>query len=214
MLITHLREPFSGLSHLLGAVLTLPAILFMLMKLPEQQFGTYLASYTIFSISMFLMFGSSAIYHLMEISDQSIRKLKRIDHMAIFIMIAGTYTPYCLIGLEGILAWTMLSVIWGIAIVGILVKIYWLHAPRWLSTSLYVSMGWVALFIYEPLSQSLSNAAVDWLMAGGVVYTIGAVVYATKWPTIHAKYFDFHDLWHIFVLGGAACHFVSIALYL
>jgi hemolysin III len=75
-------------------------------------------------------------------------------------------------------------------------------------------MGWVALFIYEPLSQSLSNAAVDWLMAGGVVYTIGAVVYATKWPTIHAKYFDFHDLWHIFVLGGAACHFVSIALYL
>jgi len=214
MLITHLREPFSGLSHLLGALLTLPAILFMLMKLPEQQFGTYLASYIIFSISMFLMFGSSAIYHLVEISEQGIRKLKRIDHMAIFIMIAGTYTPYCLIGLEGTQTWTMFSIIWGIAIFGILVKIFWLQAPRWLSTLLYVGMGWVALFIYEPLSQNLSKAAVDWLMAGGVIYTIGAVIYATKWPTIHAKFFDFHDLWHIFVLGGAACHFVSIALYL
>jgi hemolysin III len=214
MLKRHLREPFSGLSHLLGAALSLPAMLFLLMKLPEQQYLTYLFSYLIFCISMFMMFGSSAIYHLMEISENGLQKLKRIDHMAIFIMIAGTYTPYCLIGLKGSLSWLMFSIIWAIAIVGILIKIYWLHAPRWLSTLLYVSMGWAAIFIYAPLKKNLSDPALNWLFIGGIVYTLGAIIYATKWPTIHTRYFNFHDLWHVFVLAGAACHFVSIAYYL
>ncbi len=214
MLKNHLREPFSGLSHMLGALLTIPALIFMLMKLPEQQFAIYFASYVVFSISMFLMFASSAVYHLMEISEDGIRQLKRIDHMAIFIMIAGSYTPFCLIGLESPLAWQMFALVWGIAIFGILVKIFWLHAPRWLSTALYLGMGWVSLIVYEPLSQGLSAGAIDWLIAGGAAYTMGAVVYATKWPNIHKKHFDFHDLWHIFVLAGAACHFVSIAFYL
>jgi len=213
-MFNHLREPFSGLSHLSGALLTLPALIYMLMNLPDQQFGSYLTSYIVFSISMFLMFGSSAVYHLMEISDEGIRKLKRIDHMAIFIMIAGSYTPYCLIGLEGSFTWVMLSIIWGIALSGIFIKIYWLHAPRWLSTLLYVGMGWVAMLIYKPLSQNLSSGAINWLIAGGLVYTLGAIVYATKWPNIHEKHFNFHDFWHLFVLGGAACHFVSISLYL
>ncbi len=213
-MLNHLRDPFSGLSHLLGALLTLPALMYMIINLPDQQFGVYLTSYIVFSVSMFLMFGSSAVYHLMEISDEGIRKLKRIDHMAIFIMIAGSYTPYCLIGLEGSFTWVMLSIIWGIALSGIFIKIYWLHAPRWLSTLLYVGMGWVAMLIYKPLSQNLSSDAINWLIAGGVVYTLGAIVYATKWPNIHEKHFNFHDLWHLFVLGGAACHFVSIALYL
>jgi len=210
----HLREPFSGLSHLLGALFTIPALTYMLLNLPDQQYGAYLISYIVFSGSMFLMFGSSAIYHLMEINKEGIRKLKRIDHMAIFVMIAGSYTPYCLLGLKGSFSWVMFCTIWGIALFGILIKIFWLHAPRWLSTLLYVGMGWVAMFIYKPLSQNLSSNAVDWLIAGGVVYTTGAIVYATKWPNISVKYFNFHDLWHLFVLGGAACHFVSIALYL
>jgi len=212
--VRHLREPFSGLSHLLGALLAVPALIFMLMNLPEQQAGTYLTSYLVFSVSMFLMFGSSAVYHLMEISELGLRKLKRIDHIAIFIMIAGSYTPYCLLGLEGSLSWMMFALIWAIAIAGVLIKIFYLHAPRWLSTLLYVGMGWVALLIYEPLSNNLSSEAVDWLFAGGVVYTLGAIVYATKWPNIHRQHFNFHDLWHIFVLAGATCHFVSIALYL
>jgi len=213
-MIKHLREPFSGLSHLLGALLTIPALAYMLLTLPEQQFGTYLTSYVVFSISMFLMFASSAIYHLANISSKGIRKLKRIDHMAIFVMIAGSYTPYCLLGLDDSLSRIMFGIIWGIAIFGIMVKIFWLHAPRWLSTLLYVGMGWVAIFIYKPLSQNLSSQSIDWLFTGGLVYTLGAIVYATKWPNISVKYFNFHDLWHLFVLGGAACHFVSIAVYL
>ena len=210
----HLREPFSGLSHLLGAFLAIAVALpYMLSNLPEQQFGTYLAGYLVFSISMFLMFGSSAIYHLMEVSESGIRALKRVDHMAIYIMIAGSYTPFCLIGLKGDLAWIMFSVVWGIALMGIFTKIVWLHAPRWFSTVLYLAMGWISLFVYEPLSQNLSQGAIDWLLYGGICYSVGAVVYATKWPNLHSK-FDFHDLWHLFVLAGASCHFVSIAVYL
>jgi len=212
--VRHFREPFSGLSHLIGAMLTIPALIFMLINLPAQNASTYLTSYLVFCASMFLMFGSSATYHLLDISELGLKRLKRIDHIAIFIMIAGTYTPYCLIGLEGALSWFMFTLIWGVAIVGVMVKIFWLHAPRWLSTLLYVAMGWVAILIYEPLSQNLSSESIYWLIAGGVVYTLGAVIYATKWPNIHQKYFNFHDLWHVFVLGGAACHYASIAFYL
>ena len=213
MMKRHLRDPFSGLSHLLGALMSLAAIPYMLVHLPEQGFGLYLASYLVFGISMFCMFAASAVYHLMEISEAGIHALKRVDHMAIYIMIAGSYTPFCLIGLDNPQAWWMFGIIWGIAFAGILTKIFWLHAPRWFSTLLYLGMGWISLFVYKPLSQALSAEAIEWLLAGGICYTIGAVVYATKWPNLH-KHFDFHDLWHIFVLAGAACHFVSIAVYL
>ncbi|MAA70588.1 MAG: hemolysin [Bermanella sp.] len=213
MLKRHLRDPFSGLSHLLGAVMSLGAIPYMLTNLPGQGSGVYLASYLVFGLSMFLMFAASAVYHLMEISEAGIMALKRVDHMAIYVMIAGSYTPFCLIGLEGAQAWWMFGIIWGIALAGILTKIFWLHAPRWFSTLLYLGMGWSSLFVYEPLSESLSDGAITWLLAGGISYSVGAVVYATKWPNLH-RHFDFHDLWHVFVLGGAACHFVSIGVYL
>jgi hemolysin III len=185
----------------------------MLSNLPEQNTHLYLASYLVFGLSMFSMFASSAVYHLMEISEAGIRMLKRVDHMAIYVMIAGSYTPFCLIGLDGSQAWLMFSIIWGIAFVGILTKIFWLHAPRWFSTLLYLGMGWISLFVYEPLSESLSAGAINWLLAGGICYSVGAVIYATKWPNLH-KHFDFHDFWHVFVLGGAACHFISIGVYL
>lgn len=213
MLKRHLREPFAGLSHLLGALMALAAIPYMLTNLPELKTGTYLASYLVFGLSMFVMFASSAIYHLMDVTEEGIRALKRVDHMAIYVMIAGSYTPFCLIGLEGSQAWWMFGVVWGIAFVGILKKIFWLHAPRWFSTLLYLAMGWISLFVYEPLSESLPAGAINWLLAGGICYSVGAVVYASKWPNLHHK-FDFHDLWHIFVLAGAACHFVSIGVYL
>jgi hemolysin III len=213
MLSRHLREPFSGLSHLLGALLSCAGLGYMLMHLPPQNAGVYLASYLSFGLSMIIMFSSSAIYHLVEASDLGIKKLKRVDHMAIFIMIAGSYTPFILLGLKNSLATVMFAVIWGIALFGILVKIYWLHAPRWLSTALYLGMGWVAMIVYQPLSENLPSAAIDWLIYGGLAYTLGAVVYACKWPNLHPN-FNFHDFWHLFVLAGAAAHFVSIGLYL
>lgn len=208
------RDPFSGLSHLLGAVLIIGiGMPYMLTQLPEERFGTYLAGYLVFSLSMFIMFTASAVYHLVRGHDKTIRMLKRIDHIAIYIMIAGSYTPYLLIGLPDALGWWMFGLVWGIALLGIVKKIYWLHAPRWFSTVLYLIMGWICIFIYSPLSETLNKGAIDWLVAGGICYTLGAVVYATKWPNL-AKSFNFHDLWHIFVLGGATCHFISVGIYL
>jgi hemolysin III len=213
MLSRHLREPFSGLSHLVGAILALLGLSYLLTHVPEQRAPEYLASYLVFGLSMTLMFLASAVYHLMEIDDEGIRKLKRIDHMAIFIMIAGSYTPFCLIGLDANQGWWMFGIVWGIAAFGIGVKIFWLYAPRWLSTALYLGMGWVAIAVFEPLSAALSSGAINWLVAGGIAYSIGAVVYACKWPNLHKK-FGFHELWHIFVLAGAGCHFISIGVYL
>lgn len=213
ILTNHLRDPVSGLSHLLGAILSLAAVPFMLTQLPNEQFGLYLAGYLVFGISMFVMFSSSAVYHLMEISEAGIRALKRLDHMAIYVMIAGTYTPFCLIGLEGSMAWWMFGTVWSIALLGIIKKIFWLHAPRWLSTILYLAMGWMCIFVIEPLSAALSYEALLWLVIGGICYSVGAIVYATKWPNF-SKEFGFHELWHIFVLAGAGSHFVSVAFYL
>jgi hemolysin III len=214
MLFTrHLREPVSGLSHLLGAALSVAALPYLLANLPEDNIGLYLTSYLVFGLSMFVMFSSSAVYHLMEISEAGIKALKRLDHMAIYVMIAGTYTPYCLLALEGAQAWWMLGISWSIAALGIIKKIFWLHAPRWISTGLYLAMGWMCLFIIDPLTEALSAGAMRWLIIGGLSYSIGAVIYATKWPNL-SRHFGFHELWHLFVLGGAASHFVSIAVYL
>lgn len=209
----HLRDPISGISHLLGALLSIVAIPFMMLNLPDDKFALYLAGYLVFGISMVIMFSSSAVYHLMEVSEAGIRALKRVDHMAIYIMIAGSYTPFCLVALEGNTAWWMFGIVWTIAAIGIFKKIFWLHAPRWFSTLLYVAMGWMCIFVIEPLSNAISDQAMLWLVLGGINYSVGAVVYATKWPNFN-KHFGFHELWHIFVLAGAGCHFVSVAVYL
>ncbi len=213
LLKQHRRDPFSGFSHLWGAILSVCATIFMLTNVPQSNETLYLIGYTVFGLSMTFMFASSAVYHLVEGSGDVIRKFKRVDHIAIYVMIAGSYTPYCLLGLSSPLSWQSVIVIWIIALFGIGLKIFWLNAPRWLSTLLYLVMGWLSLIIYEPLSNNMSDGAINWLVAGGICYSVGAVVYATKWPNLHQK-FGFHELWHIFVLGGAGCHFVSIAIYL
>lgn len=208
-----LREPFSGLSHFAGALLALGAIGFMVLNAPQNMFYTYIAGYLCFGLGMLFMFLSSAIYHLADFADATIMKLKRIDHIAIYFMIAGTYTPFCLIGLDEDTRWPMLSLVWFLASAGVLKKIFWLSAPRWLSTLLYLGLGWLSLLIYPDLKQNIDAKAISWLIAGGIIYSLGAVIYGLKWPNLHKK-FGFHELWHLFVLGGAGCHFVSIGFYL
>ncbi|MCP5326162.1 MAG: hemolysin III family protein [Oceanospirillaceae bacterium] len=161
---------------------------------------------------MVLLFGASALPA--RDSDAVIRQLKRLDHMMIFVLIAGSYTPFCLIPLNGTLGWTLFAVVWGIAAAGILTKMFWLHAPRLLSTALYVGMGWLVVFMIKPLSNSLNEGAMFWLVSGGAFYTVGALVYAFKWPDPLPERFGFHDIWHLFVIAGAASHYVSIAVYL
>ncbi len=204
------RDPFSGFSHLTGAIIGLIASGILIIKASLYGDMWQVASFAIFGLCMTLMFGSSAIYHLAQGSDEKILKLKRIDHMAIFGMIAGTYTPMCLVPLRESFGWTLLAVVWGLAISGILLKIFWIGAPRWLSTLIYLAMGWACVFGLSTMKAVMPEVSFDWLVYGGIAYTLGAVVYATKWPDPWPEAFGFHEIWHVFVMAGAFSHFVAV----
>jgi hemolysin III len=137
--------------------------------------------------------------------------LRKLDHSAIFLLIAGTYTPICINGFTGFWRWGFLSIIWGIAVIGIIVKIFYIRAPRWLNAGMYVLMGWISILAARQMA-GLPVGTLVWLIVGGVIYTLGAVVYATKLFNLVPGKFGFHEVWHLFVIGGAAAHFISVLL--
>jgi hemolysin III len=166
-----------------------------------------------FGLSLIFLYTASTVYHLIKSSDKVIRILRKLDHSMIYILIAGTYTPICLISLQGTLRWVMFIGIWTLALVGITLKMLWFNAPRWLSTLFYVLLGWIAVFIISPLSRVMSLGGLVCLFLGGVFYTVGAVIYATKWPKISSKIFGFHEIFHLFVLAGSFCHYFMVLKY-
>lgn len=204
------RDPFSGFSHLIGALLGFIALIFLVVEASRLGDVWHIVSFSVFGICMIAMFSSSAIYHLFQGSEEKILKLKRIDHMAIFAMIAGTYTPMCLVPLRESFGWTLLIAVWGLALSGILLKIFWIGAPRWLSTIIYLAMGWACVFGLSTMKEVMPEVSFDWLLYGGISYTVGAVVYGTKWPDPWPESFGFHEIWHIFVLAGAFSHAVAV----
>lgn len=208
-----IRDPISSLTHFIGALLSLVALYILTQQALTHGTVWHLVSFVIFGIGMLIMFGSSALYHTVHASDKTIQWLKRIDHMAIFIMIAASYTPFCLVPLHGATGWWLLAAVWGLALFGVILKLVWITAPRWLSTSIYVLMGWLVVFIAPALSV-IPTEALHWMVYGGISYTVGALIYATKWPNPWPRWFGFHEIWHLFVMGGAFCHFWAIAYYL
>ena len=161
---------------------------------------------------MILLYGASATYHSLNLSGRPLRIFRKIDHMMIFILIAGSYTPICLTVLGGKLGYTLLAVIWGLALFGMILKACWITCPKWFSSIIYIAMGWTCLPVFARLWTDLPHAAFGWLLAGGIIYTIGGVIYALKLPVFNAlhKYFGSHEIFHLFVMGGSACHFVTM----
>lgn len=208
-----LRDPVSSISHMAGAVFAIVALCILAVQAAAHDSTWHMVSFMIFGATMLLMFSCSALYHSIHASADKIKWLKRIDHMSIFLLIAGTYTPICLVALEGALGWWLFGVVWSIALAGVFIKIFWITAPRWLSTSIYILMGWLVVAFY-PVLDRIPADALRWIAYGGISYTVGAVVYATKWPNPWPKWFGFHEIWHLFVIGGAFCHFWAIAFYL
>ncbi|MFZ5814830.1 MAG: PAQR family membrane homeostasis protein TrhA [Bacillota bacterium] len=203
------RDPASALTHLLGALLSAAGLVLLLVAAQRGSIW-HLLSFAIFGITLILLYTTSTLYHALRLSEQGIRTLRKLDHGAIFLLIAGTYTPFCLIPLRGPWGWALLGTIWGLAAAGIVVKAFWMGAPRWLSTLLYVLMGWLVLIAFVPLVRSAPREAVAWLVAGGLIYTLGAVIYALKWPNLWPGRFDFHAVWHLFVMGGSISHFLAV----
>lgn len=210
----YLREPVNGFTHLAGAILSFIGLLALVIKTALQgPSAVDLAAVIIFGISMILLYSASATYHLVVSNDKVLNYLRRVDHAMIFILIAGSYTPFCLISLKGITGWVLFSVIITIAIVGIIFKLIWFNCPRWLSTSVYVFMGWIAIFLMGPLKNALSPQGLSLLIIGGIVYTIGAIIYATKPNFIKSKYLGYHEIFHIFIMMGTLTHFLCVFKY-
>ena len=208
------KDPFSGFSHLAGAILSVAGLCLLVRYASVNGTVWHIVSFSIFGASLILLYTASSIYHLLSVSEKSIRVLRKIDHMMIYILIAGTYTPVCLIPLRGGWGWSLLISIWSIAMAGIVLKVLWFNAPRWLYTLFYLLMGWLIVIAFVPLVRTMPIAAMLWLIAGGLLYTVGAVIYGTKWPKLKSKVFGFHEMFHVFVLYGSFCHFWMMFRYI
>ena len=210
----YMREPINGLTHLAGAVLSFIAMIAMIVKVSLDNPSIIgITAVTIFGISLILLYATSATYHLVISSDRVINFLQRLDHSMIFVLIAGSYTPFCLIALNGWSGWVLFFVIVAIAVCGITFKMAWFNCPRILSTSIYIIMGWMAILVFKPLLASLSSVGLGLLVAGGILYTIGGIIYAIKPKCLSFKHLGFHEIFHIFILLGSLCHFLCIYLF-
>jgi hemolysin III len=212
-IIFKVKDPISALTHFVGFLAVIPCFISLMYKAKLEASVWHQWGFAIFGISLLLLYGASTIYHTLKLSQNKVNILRRIDHMMIFVLIAGTYTPICLVSLHGTWGWTMLVLIWAFALTGILLKIFWMNAPRWLSTLIYVVMGWLAVIVFVPLEKAVSWNGVGLLLAGGIAYTVGAVIYGLKKPNITFKHFGFHEVFHIFVMVGSSLHIAFMFEY-
>lgn len=211
---TYIREPINGFTHLGGAILSFVGLLALVIKTALTSASAInLTAVIIFGISMILLYAASATYHLVMASDKVIAFLRKLDHSMIFILIAGSYTPFCLIALKENKGWILFTIVATIAVCGVLFKMIWFNCPRWVSTFIYMGMGWISLFIIKPLCTSISFGGIFLLVLGGILYTIGAIIYGAKPSAFKFKNLGFHEVFHIFILLGSICHFISVFEY-
>lgn len=208
MLKNKLRDPVSGLTHLGAAILALAGLVVLLIMTWGEE--AKLVSSLIYGVSLVLLFAASATYHMTIAKPNVIAVLRKVDHAAIYLLIAGTYTPFCINAFSGFWKWGLLSIIWGLALIGIGIKVFLINVPRWVNAGVYLIMGWLVIAAMREMLNTLSPATLTWLIVGGVIYTFGAVIYITKKLDFKPGVFGFHEVWHIFVMLAAAAHYISI----
>lgn len=212
----HIKDPGSAITHFIGMLMAIFAAVPLLIKAAHEPGHLYLTALTIYAASLILLYAASTTYHTVDISEKVNTILKKIDHMMISVLIAGTYTPICLLVLDRKTGIPLLLLVWGIAIAGILIKAFWVYCPKWFSSVLYIGMGWTCVLAFTQILNTLSPAAFGWLLAGGIIYTIGGVIYALKLPIFNNRHKNFgsHEIFHLFVMSGSACHFIVMYAYL
>lgn len=211
-----IREPGSALTHFIAMLLALCAAVPLLVRAAVHSGVKSLTAMTVFMISMVLLYAASTIYHSVNCSGRVLRIFRKMDHMMIFILIAGTYMPVCLLTLPKPSGLMLLAAVWGIALVGIFIKGFWITCPKWFSSVLYIAMGWSCLSVLGQLFSLLPLHAFLWLLAGGLIYTAGGIIYALRLPLFDARHpmFGLHEIFHLFVMAGSLCHFVFMFCYL
>lgn len=207
-----MKEPVNTWTHFIAFVGAIIALVFLVIT--SKNSVSKLIIMTIYGLSMIVLYGASSVYHWAQTTPQKEIILKKIDHIAIYFLIAGTYTPVFYYGLVGTWRWTMLAAVWTLAIVGMALKIWFIHAPRYVSAIFYVSLGWIALIPFLQLIKHLPLDAIILMAVGGVAYTMGAIIYATKIFDFFPKRFGFHEIFHLFIAAGSIIHFIMIFTYI
>lgn len=200
---------YSALTHGIGAILAAAAT-GVLITLSAFAGARAIVSYAIFGATLIGLYTASTLYHCIPAKPGGRRALRTVDHIMIYMLIAGTYTPICLVQLRGAWGWAIFGVIWGLAVVGSLVKLFWLQAPRWVAATAYIGMGWMIIVAIYPMLQVMSTRSIIWLGLGGVFYTVGGVLYAKRWPGKERKFFGFHEVFHLFIMLGSICHYAMM----
>ena len=210
-----LKDPGSAITHFIGMLMAMFAATPLILRAMRAPDTVHVISLSIFIVSMILLYAASTTYHTFDLSERTNKILKKLDHCMIFVLIAGSYTPICLIVLHGRTGFMLLALVWSIAILGIIFKLCWVTCPKWVSSVLYIAMGWVCVLAFTQILNSLPAAAFNGLLAGGIIYTVGGIIYALKLPIFnaHHKYFGSHEIFHLFVMAGSICHFIMMFEY-
>jgi hemolysin III len=209
-----LREPVNSVTHGVGVVLSIVGMVVLLVLSEGDPWRT--VAFAIYGASLVALYLASTLLHAVKAAPPVLRRLRVFDHAAIFVLIAGTYTPITLVSLHAVSpawGWTLFGIAWGLASLGVVFKLFWLDAPRWLSTAMYLGLGWMSIVAIVPMVAAFPWGGLAWLLAGGAFYSLGAIVYARQRPDPWPGVFGYHEIWHLFVLAGSASHFVLMVLY-
>jgi len=212
-MVKSFRDPISGLTHFIGIILSVIGTIALLMRNDEPFTAYHTASFFIFGFSMIFLYTISTLYHWLPLSEKKLIIFRKIDHIMIFVFIAASYTPVCLITLRESWGWVILYIVWGLTLAGFFLKLFWIKAPRFLYTSIYLLMGWIIVAAILPLSKVMPLQGMLWLALGGVFYSAGAVIYAIKKPDPLPNVFGFHEIFHLFIMAGSFSIFWMIYKY-
>ena len=216
LIIKYIKDPGSAITHFIGLVMAIPAAIPLLIKAARQSDPLYIVAMGVYALSLILLYTASTAYHTFDRSERINTILKKIDHMMISVLIAGSYTPICLLVLEKKTGLVLLGIVWGLALIGILIKAFWVYCPKWVSSVLYIGMGWTCVLAFGQIFHAMSPAGFGWLLAGGIIYTVGGIIYALKLSVFNNrhKYFGSHEIFHLFVMGGSLCHYIVMYAYI
>ena len=206
-------RPWSAITHGVGAILGLVGTVLLLARAVQLGCAPWkLAALLIYGLSMIGLYTASTLYHCVNTTVAGRIALRKYDHTSIYFLIAGTYTPICLLALRGPWGYTLLSIIWTLAIAGLFMSLFWIDCPRALTSTIYIAMGWLAVIAVYPLWQAVGSKGLFWLLLGGILYTVGGVLYALKWPGRNNPRFGCHEIFHVFIVLGSIAHFLMIYL--
>lgn len=212
-MMKNIRDPISSLTHLLGAILSIIGLYLLLNRNIASDTVYHTISFSIFGAAMIILYSTSALYHWLPTTNKYLPLLRKVDHIMIFVFIAASNTPICLVSIRGGWGWSIFASVWTITVGGFFLKIFWMNAPRFLYTSIYLLMGWMIVIGIYPLTKVMQMHGIMLLAFGGILYSIGAVIYATKKPDPFPGTFGFHEIFHLFIMAGSLSHYLMMYYY-